>query len=103
MSTDDVTIGEDLTKEERRALRTTARAQRRLAMGVRLCGARTRSGGPCIAKGTGRGGRCKNHGGASTGAKTPGGRAQSIAGLKRSVERRKAEAQQRKTAEKALS
>jgi hypothetical protein len=38
------------------------------------CGARTRSGKPCIAPGTGRGGRCKNHGGLSTGPKTIEGR-----------------------------
>ena len=31
------------------------------------CGARTRSGGPCKHKGNVRNGRCKRHGGASTG------------------------------------
>ena len=39
------------------------------------CGARTRSGRPCKAKGYGKGGRCKNHGGMSTGARTAEGRA----------------------------
>ena len=39
------------------------------------CGARTRSGRPCKAKGYGKGGRCRNHGGMSTGARTPEGRA----------------------------
>lgn len=39
------------------------------------CAARTRSGRPCKAKGYGKGGRCKNHGGMSTGARTPEGRA----------------------------
>jgi hypothetical protein len=38
------------------------------------CGARTRKGTPCQAQGLGRGGRCKNHGGMSTGARTPEGR-----------------------------
>ena len=32
-----------------------------------ICGARTRSGGPCKHKGNVRNGRCKRHGGASTG------------------------------------
>lgn len=39
------------------------------------CGARTRSGAPCQAAGIGRGNRCKNHGGMSTGARTPEGKA----------------------------
>ena len=39
-----------LTKEERREVRTRARAQRRIANGVQLCGAKTRQGQPCIAK-----------------------------------------------------
>lgn len=39
------------------------------------CGAYARSTGqPCRAWGLGRGGRCKNHGGASTGPRTPEGR-----------------------------
>ncbi len=38
------------------------------------CGARTRSGKPCRAPGNGRGGRCKLHGGKSTGPRTPKGR-----------------------------
>ena len=32
-----------------------------------ICGAKTRSGGPCKHKGNIRNGRCKHHGGASTG------------------------------------
>jgi hypothetical protein len=38
---------EDLAKEQRRALRTRARMQRKLANGVKLCGAQTRQGRPC--------------------------------------------------------
>jgi hypothetical protein len=97
MSANERMIGriEELTTKQRRTLRTRARAQRRVAMGVRLCGAKTRSGRPCIAKGTGRGGRCKNHGGASTWAKTPEGRAKCLAGLKRANDRRAAEARRR--------
>jgi hypothetical protein len=39
------------------------------------CGATTRNGVPCQAQGNGTGGRCRNHGGMSTGARTPEGRA----------------------------
>lgn len=38
------------------------------------CGARTRAGHPCRRRGLGKGGRCANHGGLSTGPKTPEGR-----------------------------
>ena len=38
------------------------------------CGAKTRAGHPCQRKGLGRGGRCTNHGGASTGPRTAKGR-----------------------------
>lgn len=37
-------------------------------------GARTRSGEPCKARGRGAGGRCKMHGGQSTGPRTAEGR-----------------------------
>jgi hypothetical protein len=40
------------------------------------CGARTRSGGPCKSAGM-RNGRCRMHGGASTGPRTPEGLARS--------------------------
>ena len=39
------------------------------------CGARTRRGTACLCQGEGRGGRCKFHGGASTGPRTEAGRA----------------------------
>lgn len=39
-----------------------------------LCGAKTRSGTPCKRKGNKRNGRCKLHGGRSTGAKTEAGK-----------------------------
>lgn len=38
------------------------------------CGARTRIGGHCRARGSGAGGRCRLHGGASTGPRTADGR-----------------------------
>jgi hypothetical protein len=72
---------DDLTKEERRALRTRARMQRKLANGVKLCGAKTRLGRPCIATALPNG-RCSNHGGLSTGARTPEGKAKSLSKLK---------------------
>ena len=85
---------EDLAKEQRRALptralRTRARTQRKLANGVKLCGAQTRQGRPCIATALGNG-RCRNHGGLSTGAKTPEGKAKSLSKLKQYQQRRKA-------------
>ena len=46
------------------------------------CGARTRAGHPCRRKGLGKGGRCPNHGGMSTGPRTPEGRARLSALLK---------------------
>lgn len=41
------------------------------------CGAKTRSGTRCALSGTGRGGRCKFHGGLATGPKTPEGKLRS--------------------------
>lgn len=45
-----------------------------LADQTQRCGARTRSGEPCRAPGNGRGGRCRRHGGASTGPRTEDGK-----------------------------
>ena len=45
------------------------------------CGARTRKGTPCKAKGHGKGGRCRNHGGMSTGPRTLEGRAKLAAAV----------------------
>jgi hypothetical protein len=44
---------DELTKEQRRALRTRARMQRKLANGVKLCGAKTRMGPALHRNGTG--------------------------------------------------
>jgi hypothetical protein len=46
------------------------------------CGALTRRGTPCVAQGNGKGGRCRNHGGLSTGPRTPEGK-QRIAATQR--------------------
>jgi hypothetical protein len=51
----------------------------------RACGAKTRTGKPCQAPGNGSGGRCKLHGGKSTGPKTQDGKARSLAALRRGV------------------
>jgi len=72
---------DELTKEERRALRTRARMQRKLANGVKLCGARTRLGRPCIATAMPNG-KCRLHGGLSRGPVTEAGRAKALSKLK---------------------
>jgi len=43
------------------------------------CNAMTRKGTPCQAEGSGKGGRCRFHGGMSTGPKSPEGKARSLA------------------------
>lgn len=48
---------------------------------TRRCDARCRDGHPCNASGRGRGGRCRRHGGCSTGARSAEGRARSLAAL----------------------
>jgi hypothetical protein len=48
--------------------------ERQQAAEKRSCGAKTRAGHPCRRQGSGRGGRCPNHGGASTGPLTKAGR-----------------------------
>ena len=45
------------------------------------CNARTRRGTRCIRLGRHRGGRCRNHGGLSTGPRTPEGQARALANL----------------------
>jgi hypothetical protein len=55
---------------EERQRRTEERARLRESR----CGAKTRAGGSCQCKGLGRGGRCKFHGGLSSGPKTEAGR-----------------------------
>ena len=48
----------------------------------RLCNAQTKSGRPCRALGTYANGRCKTHGGMSTGPRTPEGKAASAENLR---------------------
>jgi hypothetical protein len=50
--------------------------------GPATCGARTRRGAPCRALGLPNG-RCKNHGGLSTGPRTNAGRARTLAGYRK--------------------
>lgn len=47
-----------------------------------VCGAKNRRGLPCQCKQVFRGGRCKFHGGMSTGARTPEGKAKAIAAMR---------------------
>jgi len=49
---------------------------------ARICGARKKTGERCRCKALHRGGKCKFHGGLSTGAKTPEGKARAIAAMK---------------------
>lgn len=51
------------------------------------CEARTRSGALCRAPGIGRGGRCKLHGGKSSGPKTPEGKERSLAAMQAGFEK----------------
>lgn len=46
-----------------------------------ICGARKKTGDRCRSKALRRGGKCKFHGGLSTGARTPAGKAKSIAAM----------------------
>jgi len=48
----------------------------------KICGAKNRKGLPCQCKLLLRGGKCRFHGGMSTGAKTPEGKARSMAALR---------------------
>uniref|UniRef100_E6PQ81 Uncharacterized protein n=1 Tax=mine drainage metagenome TaxID=410659 RepID=E6PQ81_9ZZZZ len=60
------------------------RLQRKIERsGLSLCLARNRHGGLCRCLGDGNGGRCKFHGGRSTGARTSEGKARALANLKR--------------------
>lgn len=47
----------------------------------RVCGARKKTGERCRSKGLHRGDKCKFHGGLSTGARTPEGKARAIAAM----------------------
>lgn len=51
------------------------------------CGAKTRVGGACKRTDIYENGRCKFHGGLSTGPKTPEGKARALATLKRRLKR----------------
>lgn len=48
----------------------------------RVCGARKKTGERCRSKDLHRGGKCKFHGGLSTGARTPEGQAKAIAAMR---------------------
>ena len=76
------TIHRSLSNAETRARQAAQEAAEALRArpyvpkaGKPLCGARKRNGEPCQGRGKGAGGRCKYHGGKSTGPRTPEGRA----------------------------
>jgi hypothetical protein len=54
---------------------TQSHSRARICAGVKRCGARTRKGTPCQARGVPRNGRCCWHGGFSTGPRTAEGKA----------------------------
>lgn len=68
---EDVQVMTDLAAVYRGMEHTAIREKRKEPAG--RCGAKTRKGLPCIAKAKANG-RCRNHGGCSTGPKTPEGR-----------------------------
>ena len=65
----------------------TMRKARIFADEATRCGAKTRKGTPCRCRGLGRRGRCKLHGGMSTGPKTAEGLARSVTALQAGWER----------------
>jgi hypothetical protein len=70
------------TRDARKAARAQRRLRRKLGTGVPLCGARRKyDGKPCIMKAL-PSGRCKFHGGMSTGPRTPEGKAKALSCLK---------------------
>ena len=81
----------ELTRQERKALRAQTRALRKQAQGIRLCGAKTRQGHPCIMTAL-RNGRCRFHGGASKGPVTPEGKQKALDALRRGRATRAAKA-----------
>ena len=52
----------------------------------KMCGAKTRQGRPCKNTRIYKNGRCKNHGGLSTGPRTEEGKARALANLKKPKE-----------------
>lgn len=54
-----------------------------------MCGATTRKGTPCKMMALYSSGRCKLHGGKSTGAKTPEGKARQLEGFRRWLEEKR--------------
>ena len=74
----------------RRGICKTPQEARAKADASFRCNAKTRKGTPCQARGFGKGGRCKNHGGMSTGPKTPEGKARSLAAAQAGFQRWKA-------------
>lgn len=71
-----------MTEAEARAhLRAENRHAKEKNWPYELCGAKNRQGNPCKARAL-LNGRCKNHGGLSTGPKTPEGKAKALSKLR---------------------
>ena len=81
-------LGRHDAREKRKAAQARESYQLKRGRGVKLCGAKRKyDGKPCEAKALPNG-RCKYHGGMSTGAKTPEGKARALAALARGQARR---------------
>jgi hypothetical protein len=72
------------------ACKSWREAQSRADVEMR-CGAKTRKGMPCQAGPFGKGGRCRYHGGMSTGPRTPEGKARSLAAAREGYARWRAQ------------
>ncbi len=84
---------EEIETERQRIYDEEARPRR--PDGKPICGARTRSGQPCRAPGIGNGGRCRMHGGLSTGPRTDEGRRRTgDAACSRIIERKRVHREQ---------
>jgi hypothetical protein len=71
----------------RRGICKTRQEARARADASFRCNAKTRKGTPCRARGLGKGGRCKLHGGMSTGPRTPEGKARALAAAREGFKR----------------
>lgn len=75
-------LTQGMSEQEARAfIREKVKHYRDKARPYELCAARNRQGNPCKARALPNG-RCRNHGGMSTGPKTPEGKARALANLR---------------------
>lgn len=93
-----------------RKLLETSPSKRPLKRERPRCGARTRAGRDCVAPAVWdagaaapRNGRCRNHGGLSTGPKTPEGLQRAAEALRKARERKRLEVEERKSKSQAAT